>query len=408
MNTAFNRMDEEKEVVDVSAMMDLYVQKVSLETTQLVVSLSMEVKVMHTVDGNPEEGWEVVINSAQKIVEFINLFYKRSQQKISLLALMVIDKLQGAHNKLLEAAREKHPESTKGILLTSAKLYQKSAKFFTYALIAERSGQSVLTALYNRAGQFLALEATLQHHVFEYPDVDDHFKSIRTMMAKSVELSGEGNNRSSRIYEIVAQYHQALAAIAIDNFDDNAQQLPMLMFQSTGLLRVYLLFDSQLRAIEQYVSRGMLWQAEVLVTDLHNFTGLLNPNIVIDVDLEDVFAPTNLLVESAVRTTIDHDEFIIQNSNILPTSKIIQLLQMGRMYLFVYVQLWQVGTLIELLTNKFVRSKSNYFCFVFFTGPSILSGTYSAEPGKYVCQWNAHYIVLSKTVEARSSTSLES
>jgi len=398
-------MDEEKEVVDVSAMMDLYVQKVSLETTQLVVSLSMEVKVMRTVDGNPEEGWEVVINSAQKIVEFIKLFSTKSQQKISLLALVVIDKLQGAHNKLLEAAREKHSESTKGILLTSAKLYQKSAKFFTYALIAERSGQSVLTALYIRGGQFLGLEATHQHHVFEYPDMDDHFKSIQTMMAKSVELSGEGNNRSSRIYEIVAQYHQALAAIAIDNFDDNAQHLPMLMFQSTGLLRVYLLFDSQLRAIEQYTMRGMLWQAEVLVTDLQNFTGLLNPNIVIDVDLEDVFAPTNLLVESAVSSTIDHDEFINQNSNILPTSKIIQLLQMGRMYLFVYVQLWQVG---ELLTNNFIRSKSNFFSFVFFTGPSILSGTYIAEPGKHVCQWNAHYTVLSKAVEARSSTSLES
>ena len=150
---SFHNLNGKMGPIGVSAMVDLYVQKVCLEATQLIASLKMEVMVMHTVNGYPDEGWDNAVTSAQKIVEFIDLFCKKSQQKISMLALVIIDKLQGAHNKFLEAARTKHSEIAKTIALTSAKLLQKAAKFYTYALIAERSGQTVFRALHIQAGR---------------------------------------------------------------------------------------------------------------------------------------------------------------------------------------------------------------------------------------------------------------
>lgn len=136
-------MDETDKLVDISTIVELYVQKVSLDTTQLIASLSMEAMVMHTVGGKLDEGWDNVVISAQKIVQLIDLFCKKGQQKISLLALVVIDKLQGAHNRFLEAAQTTSSSITaKEIIFISAKLLEQSAKFYTYALTAERMGQN--------------------------------------------------------------------------------------------------------------------------------------------------------------------------------------------------------------------------------------------------------------------------
>ena len=340
-------MSEINELVDISTVVDLYVQRVSLEATQLIAALKMEVMVMHTVNGYPDEGWDNAVTSAQKIVEFIDLFCKKSQQKISVSALVIIDKLQGAHNKFLEAARTKHSEIAKTIALTSAKLLQKAAKFYTYALIAERSGQTVFRALYIQAGKYLAFEATQQHRVFEYADMDDHFKSVRTMISNSVEQSSSGNNRSSRMYDIVAHYYKALAAIAIDNFDNNAQHFPSLLFQSAGLQRVYLHFEHQLYTIAEYLKRGMLWQADVLVIDLQNHTNLLDPCICIDNDVQNVFTTTNALVESTVHITPDQDALLNQNSSTVTALQITHILHMGKTRLFQYVQLLQVRLIYQ-------------------------------------------------------------
>lgn len=188
--------------------------------------------------------------------------------------------------------------------------------------------------------------------------MEDHFKSVRTMISNSVKQASSGNNRSSRMYDIVAHYYKALAAIAIDNFDNNAQHFSSLLFQSAGfsllfqsagLQRVYLHFEHQLYTIAEYLKRGMLWQADVLVIDLQNHTNLLDPCICIDNDVQNVFTTINALVESTVHITPDQDALLNQNSSTVSALQITHILHMGKPRLYQYVQLLQVRLIYQLV-----------------------------------------------------------
>lgn len=349
-------MSQTNEVVDISTIVDLYVQKVSLEATQLIASLTMEVMVMHTVGGIPDEGWDKVVLSAQKIVEFIDLFCKKSRQKISLLALVVIDKLQGAHNRFLEAAQTTSSSITaKEIIFISAKLLEQSAKFYTYALTAERMGQNNFRALYIEAGESFAKYAAQKHHEFESSDISTHLVSMRKMKTKSEEQCSIGNTRGSKIYVTLAHYYKALAAIAINNFDNNAMPVPNLRFHNPGLWRVYRMIESQLHTISRYVSAGSLWQAEVLLWDLENNDKLLDPNTDVAHTVSNMFTDVEILVESGVVMSPDKDFFLNDWSNSFSPPLIVHILRMGLKYFHHYIKLLQVRTLYIAFSKLHVK-----------------------------------------------------
>ena len=323
--------------VEFSSVVEMYVQKVSLETTELTALMEREIRVMHSPNRRTAEWWMDVLKSLKKITEFINLFCKKSPQKVSILALVIIDKLQGAHNKYLDAARTKKVESVYQINKTSAKLLQQSAKFFTYALIAEKSGLTLYYDLYIKAGEAAAQEAT---HSFSSPlDMESQFEYANSMKRRSDEQNAMGNLRAIKIYDTLSNYCKLLAAVAIINYDHYAAAL---VFRSTGLKQVYNFLYHQVHEIAHHVTQLSLWKAEVLLCDLHAHIALLDPNAVISDDIVDYGYDIYILLHSVIGLHPDQEDYLNDWLHGVPAEKIVQILRLGGRYLPLYVQLLEV------------------------------------------------------------------
>jgi len=336
-------MDEKNEPVDFSVGVDLYVQKISLETAELTASISREIRVMHSANGKPEDCWMKVLESAYKITEFINLFCRKGPQKISMLTLVVIDKLQGAYNKFVDAARMKNDGNSFRLYTIPAKLFQRSAKFFTYALIAEKSGQTLFHELYLQAGEALAQEATHRHYFYPPDEMDTQLECTMSMVKRSETQKIMGNVRASKIYETLAQYRKVLAAVAVINYKHGVRSSRSLDFRSTGLEEICRIFDHQLEEIAHRVMLLGLWQAEVMLWDLHQHIELLRPNAIIPDDNFIYRGDINSLINSVIGLDQDQEDFLNDWFHSIPAELIIQILRLGGQYLPYYVQLSQVG-----------------------------------------------------------------
>lgn len=335
-------MDLTDKPVDFSSVVDMYVQKVSMETTELTALIQREIRVMHSPNRRTAEWWMDVLRSLKKITEFINLFCKKSPQKVGILALVIIDKLQGAHNKLLDAARTKKIDSAYQVNKTSAKLLQQSAKFYTYALIAEKSGQTVFRDQYINAGEVLAQESALSHRIYHLVDMESQLENAGVMRRRSQEQNAMGNERAIKIFDALSHYSKIMAAIAIINCERNTQPLPALVFCSSGMEQVYNYFDNQSHEIAYLVAKLALWKAEVMLCDLHAHVELLNPNAIIPDGMVDYGYDVQKLVNSVVGLHPDQEDYLNDWFHSVPAEQILQILRMGGRYLPDYVQLLQV------------------------------------------------------------------
>lgn len=336
-------MAEGREAVGLVSVLDFYIEKISMDALDLSASVATEIEVMHIVNGEAEECWAAVLKSSLHITQFIDLFCKKSPRKVSVFALAAIDKLQSAYNHFLEAARSKQYELKSRISTTAGEYMQQSAKFFTYALIAERSNKAILSTMCSLAGDCLAQAATQRHRSCEiFVESGGQLYNVSFFYNMAESSRSRGETRQSSIYTQLAEHHKLLAAVAVINFITDDLQSSIIWLQSPEMKRIYSKFETQLCKIASFCLEGKLWQAEVLLCDLSAHVALFDNTASVEDDIATKFDALNMAVDSPATVGPEQQDYLNRFMIAVPAVQLLSFLRHERSYLHYYVQFLQV------------------------------------------------------------------
>lgn len=170
---------------------------------------------LHNKKKCSENVWHTVLCSHANLTNCLSLYLKR-KTRLTYMHMAVVSRLSESYEYNLEAAKYYYNDTVQRESLCRAQIAQKSAKYLSYAMMAEREGDSVLQSWCLKAADALQSALCWDDIFYRYFDDRKRFISLYTKhTAKAQEAVDKNHLTLGSAHTLLARYFKMRAAAVL-------------------------------------------------------------------------------------------------------------------------------------------------------------------------------------------------